>query len=98
MCDKQCSVRYGMLTNEVRQSSNVTVDRACMSFLAINKGDVVARVNGIELLPALTAGQTGEQFGIDGNEGEVYTDGINVTFASTAGNPLVVVIQKFYKA
>ena len=98
MCDKQCNVRYGMLTNEVRQSSNVTVDRACMSFLAINKGDVIAKVNGVELLPAVVAGQSGESFGLEGNEGEVYTDGINVTFASVDGNPLVVVIQKFYKA
>ena len=97
MCDKKCPVNVGIISNDVRISSNVTVERNCAGFIAINKGDVVVRVNGIELLPAPGAGLSGEAFGVECNEGEVFTDVIRVQFDTLAGNPFVTVVQKYYK-
>lgn len=98
MCTEKCKVNFGMSTIEVRESKQVEVDRSCAGFLAINKGDVVASVNQLPLLPSLTAGQSGEHFSIDANQNELYTGSIIVSFESTAGNPLVVIVQKYYKS
>lgn len=97
MCDDKCKVHFGMLTSDVRTSKQIEVDRQCAGFLAVNKGDTIAFVNQVQLLPPAAAGLSGESFGIEANAGEIYSGSIVVQFESLAGNPQVILIQKFYK-
>jgi len=97
MCDQNCRKSFSIMAIDVRQSKNVTVDKLCTGFIAINKGDTMARVNGVPILPAADpTAAAGESFGIDGNQNEVFTGQIIVSFEDLQSDPYVVIVQKFY--
>jgi len=102
MCDDKCAKHFGFLVNDVRQSGDVTKDRLCAGFFAINKGTVKAYVNGIPLGPKPDPVNfpdvSGEGVALIGENHEIYDGRITVQFDSSAGDPYVVIVQKYYNA
>lgn len=83
--------------NEFQTINTVDQVRAdCNSITFINTGTSVAQVNGINLKPAIVAGQNGEQLVSEGNEGEIDKTLYRISF-SGAGSNVVQIIRKVYK-
>jgi hypothetical protein len=89
-------LQYNVNVQPIRTDGDIKVLQNCNGFSAINKGDVVVRVNGFPLDPPAGA-VSGEAIEFGGNYGEVFTGVINVSFTAGGVNPLVFIIQKVYK-
>jgi hypothetical protein len=80
----------------VTAAKRVEVKSVCNGFVAINRGNGVAYVNGFRLLPALVVGGSGESYNMGGNLGECYTrPDIEVNF-DPQSQPEVQISQKVY--
>jgi len=89
-------LEFNVIVQEYTQQTEVEVPELCNGFTARNIGDDTARVNGIQLLPPLVPGTSGESVQIAGNYGENYSGRIQLQFAGVGVNPRVEIIQKFY--
>lgn len=89
-------VRYNLLVSTYAGNQDVVVDPKCNGWTAINKGTLVARVNGIPLNPPPAAGLSGESYTVGGNMGELYEGRLQVVVGVGDPTPLVVIIQKIY--
>lgn len=87
---------YSSNVQPIRIDGDVKVLDNCNGFTAINKGDVIVRVNNFPLEPPAGA-VSGEAIEFGGNYGEVFTGTITVSFNAGGANPLVFIIQKIYK-
>jgi hypothetical protein len=86
--------KYNILTGSYTQTTRVQVVKNCNGWVAINKGNVEVRVQGLPLLPAAVAGTSGESYGVSGNNDEIYSGDIDVEFPIAGGQ--VYIIQKYF--
>lgn len=87
---------YSEVAQIVRESTEVVVHEECNGWVAVNKGQDIAVINGIQLFPPLVANTTGDSVSIGGNVGELYNKKtIKVVFESTT-QPYILIIQKIY--
>lgn len=93
MCKKS---PYSFNGTTYKKNQTVSLDPNCNGITVINRGDSIVTFNGIPLLPATTAGQTGEQLSIGGNGGEILNSRVDLTFATGGTNNNATIIQKFY--
>jgi hypothetical protein len=91
---------YDIIANQYRQGGEIPVDPRCNGWTAINSGDTLVTVCGIELKP-FPAGHpelTGAAIAIPGNQDERFSGRIWIVFSDTPGtDPEVTIIQKYYK-
>lgn len=90
--DDRC---YGISCATYRRSVEAEVDKRCVGWIAINNGNAIVHVEGIELLPPTAATLTGAAITVSGNAGEYYKGRIQIAF-SAGTDPSVQIIQKFY--
>lgn len=87
---------YSEIAQVIRQSQEVLVHEECNGWVAVNKGQDIVVVNGIQLLPPVVANTSGESVSIGGNVGELYNKkSIKVVFESLT-QPYVLIVQKIY--
>lgn len=93
-------IDYNAVPIEWKISHEMEVDRRCNGFIAVNKGDVLVRINGFPLLPYPPGHPelSGESMTVGGNLGEIYRGRIQIVFPAPAPgqSPSVWIIQKFY--
>jgi hypothetical protein len=91
---------YDIIAQSYAVGGEIMVDPRCNGWTAINTGDTLVRVCGIPLLPFPPGHPelSGSAIAIPGNFGEVYRGRIWIVFDDVPGaNPLVCIIQKYYK-
>ena len=91
---------YDIIAQSYAVGGEISVDRRCNGWTAINQGDTLVRVCGISLLPYPPGHPefSGASIAIPGNFGEVFRGRIWIVFDDApAANPLVTIIQKYYK-
>lgn len=86
---------YNLLVTKCTQAQEQQVDKCCNSWIAKNTGDSIAFVNQVPVIPRPGPGLSGETFGPEGDEGDIYKGRISVTFAAGA-NPELYIIQFIY--
>ncbi len=95
-----CYQQYDIIAASYAKGGEILVDARCNGWTAINTGDTLVTVNGIPLKPFPPGfpDLTGAAVAIPGNAGELFTGRIWIVFSNTPGvNPLVTIIQKYYK-
>jgi hypothetical protein len=93
-------LEYDIIAQSYTVGGEIRVDPQCNGWTAINNGDTLVRVNNIPLLPFPPGHPelTGAAIAIPGNLGEFFTGRIWIVFDALPGvNPLVTIIQKYYK-
>ncbi len=55
---------WSSLVTQVREANQIPVSSNCFGWIAVNKGDGVAVVDNVELLPAAAPGLSGESTGL----------------------------------
>lgn len=89
-------LEYNVIQQTYTSQQDVEVSKYCNGFVARNIGNDTVFINGIQLLPAVAPGLSGETFSIGGNVGEIYRGRIQIVFAGAGLTPLVEIVQKFY--
>jgi hypothetical protein len=92
MCRK---APYSFIGATYTSNKQLMLDSNCNGITVINKGNTIVYFNGVELLPSLTAGQTGESLSIGGNSNEILNSRLDISFVDGT-NPKAIVIQKYY--
>lgn len=89
--------RYNIYGQDYATAGYIKVAEGCAAVIAINKGDEVAWFNGVRLDPS-PAGppNAGDSFSFSGNADEVFDGRLELRFAGTGLNPLVIIVQKFF--
>ncbi len=89
------SIGYNVIVQTFTGQTEVEVTPSCNGVSIRNIGAVTAFINGIQLLPALVPGASGESVQFGGNLGELYKGRLQLQFNAGAG-ALVEIIQKYY--
>jgi hypothetical protein len=87
---------FNVLIQTYTRQQDIEVNDRCNGWTARNIGDDTVTINGIALLPRIAPGLSGESVSVGGNETEIYTGRLQVSFAGVGANPLVEVTQKFF--
>jgi len=89
------SIGYNVIVQTFTAQTEVEVTKFCNGVSIRNIGTVTAFINGIQLLPALVVGGSGESVQFGGNLGEIYKGRLQLQFAAGAGAN-VEIVQKYY--
>jgi hypothetical protein len=87
--------KYNISVAIITQSGFVAVMDNCNSWMVTNTGADTVEVNGMTLFPGTFGTILGDSKTIGGNQGEVYTGNIKVSFL-TLVNPRLEVVQKSF--
>jgi hypothetical protein len=89
---------YNISALTYNQSGFITVIQNCNGFTFTNLGDTIAEVNGMVIFPSATPlTDIGDSRSVGGNQNEVYTGNIKLSFRLPLGaTPLVEIAQKFF--
>jgi len=88
--------KYNISTTIKNESGFVDVVPNCNGFTFTNVGDVIAEVNGMIVHPGVIGTSLGDSRGIGGNEFEIYSGNIKISFTGVGANPAIEIVQKFY--
>jgi len=90
--------KYNVQVNNYVKSQYIPVAKNCNGFTVTNIGDTALTINDIILFPSATpATVLGDSVSIGGNEGEIYTGNLKLSFLVPVGAaPNVQIIQKYY--
>lgn len=89
-------LHFNFVGQEYSVNTEVSVDPACNAVTFINKGTMVARINGVPINPPLDPTLSGESITVGGNKGELFKGRLQITVGVGDPAPLVIVIQKYY--
>jgi hypothetical protein len=88
---------YNIATNIYTKSQFVRVVTNCNGYMATNIGDTIVTVNDMILYPGTPGTIIGDSRSVGGNEGEIYTGVIKISFSVPLGVlPQVEIVQKYY--
>jgi hypothetical protein len=90
--------KYNISVATYNQSGFIDVIENCNGFTFTNLGDTIAEVNGMVVFPSATpATDLGDSRSIGGNQGEIYSGNIKLSFRAPVGAaPLIEIAQKFF--
>lgn len=91
-------VKYNITVNTYTAPMQITRESLCNGATITNTGDKTARINNILLYPGVIGSVLGDSVSIGGNENEIYTGQLTLSFEGAGANPSVQVIQKFFVA
>ena len=87
-------LEYNNIIQTVKTNKGIAIEEMCNAVTIINVGTTLCTVQGIPLNPGTPGTNNGESFTFGGNKGEIFRGRLDIGFATSAGN--AIVIQKIY--
>ena len=91
--------KYNIVYINYFGSQQIDVPKTANGYVAINRGDTLVTVNGLDLLPRLATNLSGESTGVQGNADEIFVGNngsLQIVFTPGGGVSKVVIGWKFY--